>query len=261
MSDAQPASTSGRISAALAASEFLLVYQPQVFSRNGGLAGFEALLRWNSPQQGWISPAVFIPAAEQSGGILELGSFALRRAIKDSEALCAITQHPIHVAVNVSPMQLSLPRFAAEVITCLKTENVPMSRLHLEITETALLDEAGVSVRNIQQLAESGAEIWIDDFGTGYSSLKLLRDLPIAGLKIDQSFVRQLDQNQSDFRIVSAIIAMSHSLGLKVIAEGVENEAQLENLEQLGCDVVQGFLIGKGQPLQQTLEQWGVLAG
>ncbi len=244
----------------LSERQFQVFYQPQIYTRSGGLCGFEALLRWQNPDLGRVSPETFIGVAERSGAIHDLGAFALGQALDHAAELRAMMQRPLHVAVNVSPYQLRAPGFEGKVVGALKASNIGADAIHVEITESALLDPDGVGVGNVQALADAGIPIWIDDFGTGYSSLRLLRDLPLSGIKIDRSFISELDWNQSDFRIVSAIIAMSHSLRLGVVAEGIETEAQLETLEQLGCDVVQGYLIGKPSCFDDTLEQWSVLA-
>ena len=241
---------------ALNAGEFRLAYQAQISDDGSGLCGFEALLRWRSPVLGNISPGDFIPLAEETGLIDALGRYALSQSLRDYRALARLSRKPLHVAVNISPLQLAAPHFAPEVLRLLQEAELPASVLHLEVTESALFAGSDHTLRNIQTLADAGIELWIDDFGTGYSSLTRMRDLPVSGLKIDQTFVKRLESSQSDFRIVCAIIAMAHSLHLRVVAEGVEQESQLQILEGLGCNRMQGYLIGRPVDLSELTKTW-----
>ncbi len=249
-----PAISAAAIEAALGRDEMQLVYQPQVDAAHGALVGFEALLRWNSPSLGEVSPATFIPVAEQSTAIEGIWDFILARVADDRSALAARPE--LHVAMNLSAAQLPRPGLGAEFERWLEISAIDSSQVHLEITESSLLQHGPALFDNLRQLRELGVSIWLDDFGTGFSSLRHLRDLPISGLKIDQSFVAGLEDNLDDFRIVSAIVAMSNSLGLLVVAEGVETSGQAQMLTQLGCDVLQGYLIGRPAPLEELILRW-----
>ena len=245
-----------RLCRAMNTGEFRLAYQAQISDDGSGLCGFEVLLRWCSPVYGNVSPGEFIPLAEETGLIDALGRYALSQSLSDYRALARLSRKPVHVAVNVSPLQLAAPHFAAEVLGLLQEAELPARVLHLEVTESTLFMGSDHTVGNIQTLADAGVELWIDDFGTGYSSLTRMRDLPVSGLKIDQTFVKRLESSQSDFRIVCAIIAMAHSLHLRVVAEGVEQESHLRILEGLGCNRMQGYLIGRPMGLNELTKTW-----
>jgi diguanylate cyclase (GGDEF)-like protein len=226
---------------ALVLQEFSLVYQPQFEIRGNRLVGFEALIRWNSPTRGTVSPAIFIPLAEEIGVIEALGEWVLRTAC--SQAASWPTPHSI--SVNLSPLQFKNPKLVELIVSALATSGLAADRLELEITEGALIDNTDVVVAMVSQLKKLGMKVSIDDFGTGYSSLSYLQKFPFDKIKIDQSFVRNLEHNADSAAIVRAVTALGKSLGMSTIAEGVETESQLRQIAEEGCLQVQGYLTGK----------------
>jgi len=226
---------------ALGQGRFRLHYQPQVDLVSGRVVGAEALLRWRDPALGEISPAEFIPVAEDSGFIVAIGDWVLRRAVAQAaawrEAGRAIT-----VSVNVSALQFQQPGFIDGVAAVLREAGLPPQWLELELTESILIQDAKDAMLRLQALAQLGVKLAIDDFGTGYSSLAYLKRFPIGRLKIDRSFVSGLPLEESDAAIVQAIIHMGRALHLQIVAEGVETEAQRRFLAECGCDLYQGYL-------------------
>ncbi len=246
--------TPADISSALIAQELYLHYQAQVDAVTGKLRGFEALMRWNSPTLGAVAPGEFIPLVESSEVIHEIWDYLLQHVSEDRVAHGIPAD--LHVALNLSANQLIRPGLSGAFENWLKAAHIDCSQVHVEITESALLQMGQSLERNLWHMRDLGVSIWLDDFGTGFSSLRHLRDLPITGLKIDQSFVCDLEDNLDDFRIVSAIVAMANSLGLAVIAEGVESISQARMLTQLGCDMLQGYLIGRPVAMAEALQAW-----
>jgi len=231
--------------AATANRELWVAYQPVVDLPAGRMVGVEALLRWTHPVQGAISPAEFIPLAEDSGSIDELGAHTLAEATREVARRRA-TSHPgVHVAVNLSAAQLDDAHLTAKVRRALSRSGLPASALCLEITESMLMRDQTAATVRLHALRQLGVRLAIDDFGTGYSSLAQLQRLPLDTLKIDRSFVAGLGGCRDAEAIVTSIIAMAHAVDLSVIAEGVENERQLEVLQRLGCDQAQGFWFGR----------------
>ena len=241
---------------AVSRGEVELLYQPQVDAARGVLVGVEALARWNSPTFGAVSPIQFVSALEDADRVELLWEAVLSCAKRDYALLTQASAEPIHLALNVSALQLAKPEFIKRFANWLDRHGIDSSRIHVEITESALLYAGPATRRNLEALVELGVELWLDDFGTGYSGLRHLRELPITGLKIDKSFVDDIESGIDDFRIVSAITAMSCSLGLRVVAEGVETETQMQILTQLGCTTLQGYLIGKPQSMKQLHTTW-----
>lgn len=233
---------------ALEYNELSLHYQPQVDLGSGEIIGLEALLRWEHPQQGAISPATFIPVAEESGLIVPISEWVLRTACRQNNAWQQAGLRPVKVSVNVSGVQLSRQNLYDVVANALLDSGLAPEFLELELTETSLLEAQDLAATTLNSLQELGVEIALDDFGTGYSSLSYLKRLPIGHLKIDRSFVRDIHTDTDDAAIVTAIIAMGHGLNLRVTAEGVELEEQLDFLRQRKCDVIQGFLFSKPLP-------------
>ncbi|MCP4394776.1 MAG: EAL domain-containing protein [Alphaproteobacteria bacterium] len=232
---------------ALINEEFLLYYQPQFDLRAGSIIGWEALVRWKHPTRGMIPPGVFIPVAEDSGLITPLGDWVLEEALKqlvrwNDEGLEKMT-----VAVNLSAAQFQQDDLAHAIKHKLAKYDIPPNFLELELTESVIMNDAKAS-QTLKQLSDIGIQIAIDDFGTGYSSLNYLKRFPVDRLKIDQSFVREMTVDYDDAEIARAIINLGHGLGLEVVSEGVETEEQLEMLFEQGCDVIQGFLLGKPMP-------------
>jgi diguanylate cyclase (GGDEF)-like protein len=235
---------------ALEASELLVYYQPLVSIGDGTLLGAEALVRWQHPERGLVPPLEFIPVAEQSGQIVEIGSFVLERACRDA-ASWAAAGHPLRVSVNVAVSQMQGRDLAGEVAEVLQRTGLPSDLLCLEITESSLMRSDQRRSEGLAALRELGVHLAIDDFGTGYSSLAYLHSLPVDELKIDRSFVNRLATDSRDRHLVQAIIGMASALGLTVVAEGVETEDQLVYLDERGCDVAQGFLFSKPQPADE----------
>jgi len=229
--------------------ELHLEYQPIVDAATGELRSVEALLRWQHPTWGRVSPATFIPVAETSGTIVSLGTWVLRRACRDARELASRAGRPVRVAVNVSVRQLHDPDFVSVVGSALDESGLDAALLTLEVTESLLMDEDGCSTGVLSRLHEMGVHLSIDDFGTGHSSLARLRTLPVRELKIDRAFVQEIAAEGESGPIVTAIVAMARALGLSVVAEGVETSVQLQALRRLGCDAVQGFLLARPVPL------------
>ncbi|RWA73371.1 MAG: EAL domain-containing protein [Mesorhizobium sp.] len=227
------------LEAALPKREFELDYQPILDIASGDIVGAEALMRWRSPSRGRVSPEDFIAAAEETGLIVQLGDWALRKAC----GVAAGWPQEMRMAVNVSAAQIKSGGFARGVISALAFSGLPASRLELEITETVMMDESDTVLRTLSQLRELGIRIALDDFGTGYSSLGYLRRFPVDKIKIDRSFIRDLDRRDTA-AIVRTVIGLGIELGITVTAEGVETEAQLDMLRKAGCGEAQGYLIG-----------------
>jgi EAL domain-containing protein (putative c-di-GMP-specific phosphodiesterase class I) len=228
--------------------EFDLLYQPQI-DRHGQVTGVEALVRWRHPTRGMVSPAEFIPVAEETGLVLALGQWVLKKAC---DQLLAWAANPataqIEVAVNISARQFHHPQFVAQVLEAVAVPGIDARRLKLELTETSLLENVEDTIAKMNVLKLDGVSFALDDFGTGYSSLAYLRQLPLDMLKIDRSFVLDLLTNQNDAAIARTIIALGRSLGLRVLAEGVETVAQRDFLFEHGCDAYQGYLCAPALP-------------
>jgi diguanylate cyclase len=243
-----------QLSRAVERNELGLWYQPLIDPRNGRVAVVEALLRWRHPKLGLVPPLKFIPLAEKTGQIVPVGTWVLKDACRQLAVWRAQGFLDLAVAVNVSAAQVQSPDFVTLVQNALATSELPPELLHLEITETAAMHDLEGSTRLFHELAQMGVRIVIDDFGSGYSSLVRLKQLPIHSLKIDQFFIKDIIGDPRDAAIVSAIVTLAHSLGLSVVAEGVETIEQLEYLRGLDqrveakCDLVQGFLLGKPLP-------------
>jgi diguanylate cyclase (GGDEF)-like protein len=232
---------------AVARGEIEVHYQPIVDLGTSRMVGLEALARWRHPRRGMTPPAVFIPVAERSGLIVELGAHVLRSACQTA----ARWPTPVYIAVNLSALQLRTPGFALRVAEILAETRLPPSRLELELTESAFLGEDGAALRGVMDLKALGVAIAIDDFGTGYSALSYLRDFPVDRLKIDRSFVKDMLSNASDRKIVRALIGLANDLGVMTTAEGIETPEQLEWLKSTGCANGQGYLFGRPAPARE----------
>jgi diguanylate cyclase (GGDEF)-like protein/PAS domain S-box-containing protein len=235
----------GRLRAALAGDQFLLHYQPQIDQQSGRVNGVEALIRWQSPELGLISPLDFIPLAEEVGLIVPISAWVLRTACKTAKVWLDAGVSFGHVSVNVSPQEFRKGNFPEYVESMLAETGLPPACLELEITESTLMDSAEITVATLLRLKALGVALAVDDFGTGYSSLAYLKRFPIDRLKIDRSFVLDLETDPSDAAISTAVIALAHSLGLGVVAEGVETQGQLDFLRRQGCDSVQGYFFSR----------------
>lgn len=227
--------------------ELELYYQPQVSSGQCDIIGLEALIRWNHPERGMVSPGEFIPLAEQTGLILEIGDWVLEEACRQAGKWCNSDGLEIRVAVNISAVQFN-HTLVDKVKYSLELNNLPAESLELEITESALVNDLSETRETLAELKALGVQIALDDFGTGYSSLSYLKSFPLDRLKIDQSFVRDLTTNHESADIALAIINMAHSLNLKVIAEGVETQEQKQFLQGQTCEELQGFLFSRPVP-------------
>ena len=230
---------------AIARNELSLVFQPQFCAQNTTPTGVEALIRWHHPTDGMISPARFIPVAEETGLIVEIGDWVLSTACHEMARWINAGLKPIRIAVNVSARQLRRRDFCETVANALTTSGLPAELLELEITESSVMENPQEAIHILERLGHMGVTLAIDDFGTGYSSLAYLKLFPIDHLKIDRSFVADIEHDLNDRAIAFGTIALAHSLGLNVIAEGVETEDQHELLRANGCDEVQGFLFSK----------------
>ena len=226
---------------ALAQGQLALHYQPKIDIATGEMRSVEALIRWHHPKRGFILPGEFIPIAEESGLILEIGDWVIREACRQAREWQQRKLPFLRVAVNVSPLQFCQANFVNRVNAALKEHSLDATYLEIELTEATLMSNAETSVALLEQLSELGVVVAIDDFGTGYSSMSYLQRFPIDKLKIDRSFISDVASNAGDASIVRAIISLAHGLRLKVIAEGVESEEQLGILKRMGCDQYQGF--------------------
>jgi diguanylate cyclase (GGDEF)-like protein/PAS domain S-box-containing protein len=231
------------LSHALERDELRVLYQPMMDIAGGEIVGAEALLRWQHPQRGVVGPDEFIPLAEETGLIISIGEWVLRTACRQSMAWQRAGLGPLTIAVNVSARQAEQPGLVAVVADALAEAGLDPSRLHLELTEGAVMRQLESATSTLAELREMGVGISVDDFGTGYSSLGYIRRFPVDTIKIDRSFVRDVTTDQNDAAIVLSVIAMALSLNLRVVAEGVETEAQLEFLRENGCHEFQGFLL------------------
>ena len=234
------------IGLALERDEFALHYQPLLDLAEARIGAFEALIRWTSPTRGAVPPGAFIPAAEGSGLIVAIGRFVLARACRDA----ATWPLPAGVAVNISPQHLRSPGFRADVADALKASGLPASRLEIEITEGVFLDRSGASLDALTWLRERGIKVALDDFGTGFSSLSYLVDFPVDKIKIDRSFVAGLVDSHQSRAVVDAILTLARTLGMRVVAEGVETTEQALALKLRRCDDLQGYLISRPQPAE-----------
>jgi len=241
---------------AVANKEFVLHYQPKIDLASGRLVGAEALLRWHSPSRGMVPPGSFIPLAEESSLIIEIGEWVLRAACAQNIAWQQAGYPAIPVSVNLSPRQLMREDIVGVVADVLRESGLAPGCLELEITETVLMRDVDKSLAALKKLKELGVKISIDDFGTGYSSLNYLKRFPVDTLKIDRSFVSDIATDQDDAAIVKAVISLAHILNLRVVAEGVEAEEQRRFLLENGCDEVQGYHFGRPVPCDAFAHAW-----
>ncbi|MDK2655862.1 bifunctional diguanylate cyclase/phosphodiesterase [Cupriavidus consociatus] len=237
---------------ALEQDEFVLYYQPRIALASGACTAVEALIRWRHPELGLVMPGDFIPFAEQSGAIVEIGAWALREACRQNAAWRAQGLPPVRVSVNLSARQFADKSLRLTIIDALRQAGLPGNLLELELTESMIMRDAEQASNWLSRLKRTGVRLAIDDFGTGYSSLAYLSRFPIDTVKIDRSFVRYVPESRSDTQITSAVIGLGHRLGLEVVAEGVETEAQLEFLRREGCDEVQGYYFSHPLPLAKV---------
>jgi EAL domain-containing protein (putative c-di-GMP-specific phosphodiesterase class I) len=242
--------------------QLFLVYQPKIDLRSGKTAGVESLVRWQHPKRGLIPPDQFIPLAERIGFIKPLTLWGLRTALKQTHTW---RQHHevVPVSVNLSARMLHEARFADTVKELLDSSGVAAEQLELEITESVIMADPARALEILTQISRMGVRLSIDDFGTGYSSLAYLKKLPVNAVKIDKSFVLHMTEDPNDAQIVRSTIDLAHNLGLKVIAEGVENSAVRDQLMALGCDEAQGYYLSRPLPAAEMTKwlydsEWGV---
>jgi len=233
---------------ALERGELYLLYQPLVDLRSGRLVGVEALARWQHPTLGSVPPATFIPIAEETDLIDRIGEWVLRTACRQASSWAAASPDRLRVAVNVSARQLHRKEFADTVAGVLGQTSLPADGLAIELTESVTALHSSIQDNTLRALSDMGVQITIDDFGTGYSSLGYLKRFSVDKLKIDQSFVRDIPTDPNDRALAAMIIAMAHASGMRVTAEGVETDEQLDFLRREGCDEIQGFLVSKPVP-------------
>ncbi|PID44640.1 MAG: two-component system response regulator [Proteobacteria bacterium] len=238
---------------ALENNEFNVYYQPQVNTKTGDIIGVEALVRWHHPERGIIYPAEFLSLAEETGLIIDISEWVLVTACREVREWIKNGHEYIRLAVNLSPKQFEHPRFVRQLIRQLKLTDFPARNLEIEISENIIMNDLEHIIRKLNALNEYGISIAIDDFGTGYSSLSYIHKLPLHTLKVDQSFVKDLQNQVGKPCIVNAIIAMAQGLRLNIIAEGVETAEQLDYLKKIGCHEIQGFYFAKAEPASKTL--------
>ena len=234
----------GALLNALAKSQFRMAYQP-VFTTQGEIVAFEALLRWHHPTWGAVSPPEFIPTAEKTGLIVPIGDWVIDEVCRQALEWNAACLRPIKMFANVSGVQLERPDFSGKIAHALKRSGLAPDRLELEITESWVISDLPGAAGKLQELRDMGIGVALDDFGTGYAAFDYLQELPLDTLKIDRSFVHRLDRADANRTTVRAMTILARQLGLKTVAEGVESEEQLRRLSEIGCDLMQGFLLGR----------------
>jgi EAL domain-containing protein (putative c-di-GMP-specific phosphodiesterase class I) len=232
---------------ALGRREFELYYQPKVDIQEGRVVGMEALVRWRHPHRGLLLPDEFIPLAEETGLIVAIGRWVITEACAQTKAWQTVGLQKLRVAVNISGVQFRQRDLLDTIAHALASSGLPPECLEIEITESVVMQNASEAIVTLEKLSQMGVQISVDDFGTGYSSLSYLKRFPIDKLKIDRSFIRDISSDMDDAAIVRATIGLAHNLRLRVVAEGVETEDQLQFLRSLGCDEYQGYY--KSKPL------------
>ena len=240
---------------ALKKGEFLLHYQPQLDLQTEQIIGMEALIRWQHPYQGMVAPINFIPKAEETGLIIPLGEWVMRTASLQAKSWEKQGYPTPHIAVNLSAQQIHQKSLPASIERILQVTHFDPQYLHLELTESVLIHETQATIDTLRSLKAMGVQLYIDDFGIGYASLRYLKAFPLDGIKLDRSLIQDLTNDPNDAAIVRAIIALGNTLGLKVIAEGVETAAQAEFLKNHGCNAIQGFWVSPPLPAHES-RQW-----
>lgn len=233
---------------ALEKNELYLLYQPKIDAQSGALCGFEALLRWKHPQRGIISPDVFIPIAEQNDLILHITRWIIKKVCLQLQLWQRHGLIDLNVAINITAKDLKDEYFISDALNIIKEHNLSTSMFEMELTESMLIEDSESGLNKIKMLGDAGFSVAIDDFGTGYSSFSYLQSYVINTLKIDKSFIDQLEKNHQSRMIVSAMIGLGHHLGMKIVAEGIETHEQYKILKIMNCDILQGYYFDK--PLQ-----------
>lgn len=237
--------TEAEIAQSILNQEFILYYQPIIATADRKIAGFEALIRWQHPERGLLSPAGFIELAERTGQIVNLGLFALQQALSDLKILQALTERPLFMAVNLSGRQLLQPEAVQALRQAILGSGVDAEQIKLEITESLLVDDPAFATLVLNHFKADGVQLAIDDFGTGYSCLSYLHLYPLDTLKVDRSFVSDMLQDERRMRVVKAIVGLARDLRMNIVAEGVETAAERDAVIELGCDYIQGYLMAK----------------
>ena len=236
------------------ANEFILHFQPIVSFDSERIVGFEALTRWMHPREGLLIPDLFIPLAEQTGRIEAITEWVIDQALNQCHVWCEAGLE-VPVSINLSPLTLHNLSFPGEIAAALDRWAVPPEMLMLEITESAIISDVARATETLNRLHDMGVRVWIDDFGTGYTSLSYIRHLPVSGIKVDKSFIAQMSEVNDDAAIVRSIVDLGRNLGLRVVAEGIENRKTWDLLAELGCNEAQGFYIG--HPLKaEDISEW-----
>lgn len=238
---------------ALERNEFVVYYQPKICTQSERVIGVEALVRWQHPERGIVYPSDFIPLAEETRLMSDISDWVLKKACQEVGEWLRSGHNHIGLSVNFSPLQVEHPKFVQRLLDTLEETGFPAENLEIELTEEVIMKDLSQMTSKLNQLAEHGVSVAIDDFGTGYSSLNYLSKLPINTLKVDQTFIREIDDERDEACIVNAIIAMAHGLKLNIVAEGVETRAQVDYLKSLGSHEMQGFYFGKAEPAEVTL--------
>ena len=241
---------------AITNNELTLYYQPKIHLKTGSITRLEALIRWVHPEIGVMNPEKFLPIAEETGLIHPIGEWALREACKMNKQWQDAGYAHMSVAVNLSPKQFYHPNIVQIIATALKETGLNPNYLELEITETAMMDDANKATTILADIKSTGVQISIDHFGAGYFSISQLKKFPLTLLKIDQSFIKGIPNNPNDSAITTAIIALAHNLGLEVVAEGVETAEQVQYLSLQNCDMVQGYFLSQPLPAEQIVLQF-----
>jgi EAL domain-containing protein (putative c-di-GMP-specific phosphodiesterase class I) len=239
---------------AIERSELEIYYQPQINMRTGCIVGAEALMRWNHPEKGMIPPSTFIPMAEESGQILQMGEWILQKACMSMKQWNNESEVQCRIAVNLSGYQFNRPDLIERLTAIFRKASIDPRILELEITESVLIQQPANALKRMKELKDLGVHICLDDFGTGYSSFAYLKQFPFDALKIDRSFIANVHDDPKSSAIVTAIIQMAHSMNTKIIAEGVETMYEYEFLKQHGCEEVQGYLFSPPVPENKFCE-------
>ncbi|AJQ94035.1 putative bifunctional diguanylate cyclase/phosphodiesterase [Gynuella sunshinyii] len=239
---------------ALSHNELGVWYQPLVNLKDNNICGVEALVRWKNPVRGFVGPDIFIPIAEESGLILPIGDWIIETICHQLSEWEPHLKDDFHVAINLSPIQIRHSALEKTLLKAISSHRIKNDRIHIEITETALVENEAATLRTLSQLNQAGIKIWLDDFGTGFSSLSHLKQFPVSGVKIDRSFVADLEQDVDDRALISAMIVLANAMTLDVIAEGIETEAQCLLLNELQCPKGQGYFYSRPLPGDQLLD-------
>lgn len=245
-----------KLRAAVKNSSFELYYQPKICLKSMKLKGFEALLRWYDPEQGFIGPDTFIPIAESTGLILAIGEWVIKEACRQAKIWVDQGFDDIYIAVNLSAKQFQKPDLVDQVLKTVDASGIERKHLAVEITESMVMHNVNGAAETLKRFQEESILVCMDDFGTGYSSLNYLKNLPIDVLKIDRTFIKDVTESEDDRAIASSIITLGHNLGLKVVAEGVETEAHVNFLKQQECDIAQGYHYGRPLPAVEAIKPY-----